>query len=184
MVLTPILIEWCHWYCGGMRQELEMNFVDVFLTVWATGNGHRYSYRCVAPVGNSCRSQCQEKQFEWAILNRQELPSGKVFCRPAVTISCRAVPDGLFLTVGRQKHISWRFSVYSWRFLAVRIFPGSGSVLLEAVASIKASLNVCFMRVSYTLNRMPHKQNCWLGKVIKWKSFIKWERSFISMKLL
>jgi len=31
---------------------------------------------------------------------------------------------------------------------------------------------------------MPHKQNCWFGRVIKWKSFIIWERSFIPMKLI
>jgi len=48
----------------------------------------------------------------------------------------------------------------------------------------KASLNACFMRVSCTLNRVPHKQNCWLGRVIKWRSFIRWERNFISIKLL
>jgi len=40
------------------------------------------------------------------------------------------------------------------------------------------------MRVSCTLNMAPHKQNCWLGRVIKWRSFIRWERSFIPMKLL
>jgi len=40
------------------------------------------------------------------------------------------------------------------------------------------------MRVSCTLNRVPHKQNYWLGRVIKWRSFIRWERSFIPIKLL
>jgi hypothetical protein len=49
---------------------------------------------------------------------------------------------------------------------------------------LSASLNICFMRVSCTLNRVPHKQNCWLGRVIKWRSFIRWEKSFIPIKLM
>jgi len=62
-------------------------------------------------------------------------------------------------------------------------------VLMSFITTIiicfyKASLNVCFMRVSCTLNRVPHKQNCWFGRVIKWRSFIRWERSFIPMKLI
>jgi hypothetical protein len=36
----------------------------------------------------------------------------------------------------------------------------------------------CLMRVSYILNRVSHKQNCWLDRVIKWRSFITWEKSF------
>ena len=48
----------------------------------------------------------------------------------------------------------------------------------------KTSLNVCFTRVSCTLNRVSHKQNCWLGRVIKWRSFIRWERSFNPMELI
>ena len=52
------------------------------------------------------------------------------------------------------------------------------------ICGAKASLNGCFMSVSCILNRVPHKQNCWLGRVIKWRSFIRWERSFIPMKFL
>ena len=48
----------------------------------------------------------------------------------------------------------------------------------------RASLNACFTRVSCILNRVPQKQNCWLGKVIKKRSFIRWERSFILIKFL
>ena len=61
--------------------------------------------------------------------------------------------------------------------------PGPLQIHSETI-EVLASLNACFMEVSCTLNMVPHKQNCWLDRVIKWRSFIRWERSFISIKLL
>jgi hypothetical protein len=64
-------------------------------------------------------------------VDRQEMPLGIKIpdCRPSRKddISCRGVPVGSFLSVGRQEYISWRFLALSWWFFAVGIFLLCGS---------------------------------------------------------
>jgi len=52
---------------------------------------------------------------------RQELPTGELH------FSWQWTPVGEFLTVSCQESYSWRYFRLSWRFLAVRSFPFSGS---------------------------------------------------------
>ena len=61
------------------------------------------------------------------------------------------VPTNFFIYINERNLLESWIRMYCHIILMLRVAKASEKM---------ASLNACFMRVSCTLNRVPHKQNC------------------------